>query len=409
MNFTKIIASPQSIIRHNVKLINMPGIYNSYLLNINELRFNPYNKRLAKEIMSFEYTSNTKIGYDTQSQEFIYKLLSSIKHNKFTRKDILNNGLIRNIVVDLQGTIIDGNRRIAILKQLISTATDESIISKFSQIDIIVIPRILSEREINEYETKLQIAEDSKVEYDVINMYLKVDGHLKEVGRQRTKKEYTTIAKLMGSKYTWQTIENMNKTFQEMKLYLAFFPDQSNNYNLLENRHDQFKQLVIFNKYYESKSIKSNYPLTYNNFKKIKDILYIFISLGMRANPNFRDLVPKKTAGKSPLSSDEGLKLVHNWILDNKLNKFVIENPSSSHSVFSSEYLNDYIKKLNFHLNNKDPLLSYEDNIYKIEQKLKNVYEVTKHKSNANNNILISIDNCALYIKQIKKRLNNDT
>jgi phosphopantetheine adenylyltransferase len=120
--------------------------------------------------------------------------------------------------------------------------------NKLKEINCIVIPKTLNKNEISEYETKLQMAEDSKLEYDPINIYLKVNKLLKEKKEEILNQEarYKAVSQLMGStKYNKNIIKTFGETFDVMEYYLISIGKEKK-YKELEHKEDQFKNFSKF-------------------------------------------------------------------------------------------------------------------------------------------------------------------
>jgi hypothetical protein len=120
--------------------------------------------------------------------------------------------------------------------------------NKLKEINCIVIPKTLNKNEISEYETKLQMAEDSKLEYDPINIYLKVNKLLKEKKEEILNQEarYKAVSQLMGStKYNKNIIKTFGETFDVMEDYLTSIGKEKK-YKELEHKEDQFKNFSKF-------------------------------------------------------------------------------------------------------------------------------------------------------------------
>jgi phosphopantetheine adenylyltransferase len=120
--------------------------------------------------------------------------------------------------------------------------------NKLKEINCIVIPKTLNKNEISEYETKLQMAEDSKLEYDPINIYLKVNKLLKEKKEEILNQEarYKAVSQLMGStKYNKNIIKTFGETFDVMEDYLISIGKEKK-YKELEHKEDQFKNFSKF-------------------------------------------------------------------------------------------------------------------------------------------------------------------
>lgn len=396
-----------SIISSNIKLPNINGLFDVYKIEPIKLQFNPFNDRFAKEFHDYEKRTNKKLGFDKDSQIYIYKQLSALTRNKITKKDIIKNGLLRNIVIDITGTVIDGNRRLSIILDILHNSKKD-IAERFKFINVVIVPRKLTKDEIEDYETKLQISEDEKLPYDAINISLKINKYLKKF-KNEGKGKYRKVSNLMGINYTVPNIKEEEDMFIEMEAYLSHY-SQNKNYLLLEKKSDQFKNISKFRKNFNKKKLKTNYDLTFSNYKRVMNILYVFLSLGLRANPNFRKLIPSTDMSKSPLSRLEGIEMLEKYINDNSLDNFTKKHTSKPNKIFNNEILQSAIKTVNEELNDSNPSVKYQKLIFDSEKKMKKLYEAVNKKQvrQLSNDEKKSIDNIITFINSIKKGINNE-
>lgn len=293
-----------------VKLPNIEGNYKKYKVNVDHLFLNPYNDRFAMELSESENINKKKVGYDFDSQQSLQKLLweSNKEKNNKTLQDIVKNGLLRDIVIDLSGTVLDGNRRVTIVRKILEKLRkDTNIVNRFQYIDVVLIEKKLSEKEIREFETILQMSEDEKLEYNPINVYIKISNLMNNSLKTSDKEKIADVAYKMGAKYTISDVTKRLKIFNEMKNYLIDI-NNSQHFKMLDGRQDMFAQLQIFKENFRNKKLKCEYDLNFSNYERVSKILNILIALKYETH-KFRAIIPGiKNITKTPLATLDGLK-----------------------------------------------------------------------------------------------------
>ncbi|MDM8167304.1 hypothetical protein [Roseovarius sp.] len=92
------------------------------------------------------------------------------------------------LLIREDGTVLNGNRRLASMRQLI--ATDPDRYGGFSTVRAAVLPEGLTEQEIEFIEAALQMAPDLKLDYGWINRRLKLRQHAADMGPDRVVEAY---------------------------------------------------------------------------------------------------------------------------------------------------------------------------------------------------------------------------
>lgn len=292
-----------------VKLPNIEGNFKKYRINIEHLKFNPFNDRFAVEISEASQLDGKVVGYDEDSQKSLEKLLweSNVAKNKLTMQNMIDNGILRDVVIDLSGTILDGNRRIAISKMILKkNANDVNLVRKFTHVEVVLVEKHLTEKEIRSFETQLQMSEDEKLDYDPINVYLKVNRLFNESSFEKKEDKIKEIARQMGAKYKASDIQKKLDVFKVMESYL-FKLKKNGQWSLLKDRADMFEKLHAMKQNWDEGKIQTEYVRTFPNYQKLYDILVIFVALKLEGK-KFREIVPGiKNTLKSPLSTNAGI------------------------------------------------------------------------------------------------------
>jgi len=179
-----------------------------YKINLDFVIYNRWNGRIGSLVKSYEHESGAELNAsDKKCCEIIEKFLwqSNIHANKATYENLKEQGQKEYGIVTKDGVIIDGNRRVMLLRQ----KADE-LKEKPGFFIAVVLNQKLSDnrKEIIRLETAYQMGEDAKVDYGPIEKYLKckdmieagfkVDEIAKTMGvRDGNIEEYLQIMDLM--------------------------------------------------------------------------------------------------------------------------------------------------------------------------------------------------------------------
>lgn len=154
---------------------------NVYKIPLDYLIYNKYNGRIGTLVKSYETQYGLLNPEDEKDKAKIEKFLyeSNRGRNKDTLKDLKKYRQLKHGIVTSTGKIIDGNRRAMLLNKIYSNRKDfnkkgEDVSWGKYFLAIILDDNISDdERKIQELETLVQIGEDSKVDYNSIEKYLK--------------------------------------------------------------------------------------------------------------------------------------------------------------------------------------------------------------------------------------------
>jgi hypothetical protein len=139
------------------------------------LRFNTKNGRILMDVASLnEATGERSIDVeDIESQELIYNALwdSNLERNSRTLEDLQLKGQQVPGVVTSDGVIIDGNRRASLLIKL--QILNPSRNFTFKAVKLALSSDDENGKTLEAFEIEKQISEDTKVDYNPINKYIK--------------------------------------------------------------------------------------------------------------------------------------------------------------------------------------------------------------------------------------------
>ena len=225
--------------------------FKTYRIPLEYLVYNVLNGRIGSMVkvhqkqykeLNAEEENDKKVLAD-----FLWK--SNPNKNKHTLENIIANRQEKFGIVTADGIVIDGNRRFMILNKIYNNRDHYKKIYKkcHSNIDsceyfeAIILPHALAEnkKEILRLETRYQMGQDEKLDYDSIEKYLKCE-QLKGYGltsrdiAQEMNIKDTDVDKLLGVK------KMMDKYLLKLDESSKGYEDM---YTMLDGKEDQFVQL----------------------------------------------------------------------------------------------------------------------------------------------------------------------
>ena len=164
------------------------------VLPITHIIYNADNVRIRDKVLTqFEIENTDTEKFDQQfyskrenfeTQKFIHSILSELAHDPnadiYTR--LKQTQLQRDpILIDTNGVIVDGNRRMSSIRELYTESPSE--FPEFNEIECVVIPR--ADRQNNkEYEHQIHFADTLQLEYTWLNKALEAQ-RLEAQGKDR--------------------------------------------------------------------------------------------------------------------------------------------------------------------------------------------------------------------------------
>lgn len=139
---------PMDLIIYNVENGRIASLVKSYEREHSSL--NPEKEEDAKQIAQFLYDSNDIA-------------------NKKTKRNIVANGQLETGIITCDGVLVDGNRRVSLMRQIISDSSfSTSERARCEKFRAIVLPEDADKKEILRLETTFQMGADEKVGYNAI-------------------------------------------------------------------------------------------------------------------------------------------------------------------------------------------------------------------------------------------------
>ena len=144
-----------------------------YQFRLSHLHYNKANGRIKAEVSELEAQLGRKLDMpDAKDRDRIRDLLLSIRkdENDKIREDLRRNGQLQPGIVTCDGTIVNGNRRRALLEQLYEETHDE----KYNSLDAHVLPSDITKSEVWLIEAGIQLSAPQQLDYSPINHLLKL-------------------------------------------------------------------------------------------------------------------------------------------------------------------------------------------------------------------------------------------
>lgn len=311
---------------------------NVYKIPLEYLVYNKYNGRILSRTQSLE-NQKQKIDAETEEGKILIEQLlwdSKPDRNKKTLESI-KNGQEKVGIITKDGIIIDGNRRVMLLRKS----------GKFDYFKTVVLDVTLEENplEIEKLETSYQMGEDEKLGYNPVEKYLKSKGLYQKLTSKKfqadniDKKAIKKIADWMGEPD--QIIEDYLVIMETMEDYLDYL-DYNGIYTQLDGREDQFISLTKWlNNFYGKESSRGFDGYRDDDVDDLKVIAYDYIRIkyeGKKFRYIAHGLKPNHFFGNKKIWSD-----FRDFHFDNK--EKIIEEKIDSNSNNLHAHLDDRDKR----------------------------------------------------------------
>ena len=291
--------------------------FNVYLIPVEYLAPNVLNDRIAWKIREFEAAKGRKLSPDSpEDVEYVYELLEkeSPKENEKTLRDLAEKGQQVDGIITKNGIIIDGNRRATLLRKLFKGAASRfnKNLEEFRFFKAIILSEDIDDKEIMALETRIQIGEDKKLDYNPICLYIKVDNLSAAEYNDQQIANYMNI--------TEGEVKERREIFRLMNEYLEAI-GKPNHYTLLEGLEDQFiNTKTVFKRMDNGTYQTHDWDYTDEDVANFKQVCYDYLRAKFEGK-KYRDILigkPNKTNGVFIKKSvwEEFLKN-HENIIDN--------------------------------------------------------------------------------------------
>jgi hypothetical protein len=203
--------------------------------------------------------------------------------NEATLKDLADKGQMVDAIITKDGVVIDGNRRFTLLRKLFhgEAAKFKQPVERFRFINAIILEEDIQDNEILALETQIQIGENRKVDYNPINIYIKVDNLLKAGYNE------SMIASYMNVEIS--EVKDKIAIFRVMNDYLNFI-NKVDHYTLLDGLEDQFIKTKNLFKKLDNNSYQVDWNYTDDDITNFKGVCYDYLRSKFEGK-KYRDLL----------------------------------------------------------------------------------------------------------------------
>ena len=203
-------------------------------LPLSYLVYNIRNGRFAAELMELEADLGRFVDPLNPEDAGLLEELLLRESNAATYliRDIQRRGQLNHGAIAHDGRIVDGNRRVAVLRRLYEETGEE----KFNYFEAVRLPPDITPKDLWRIEAGLQLAYDLKAAYGPINELLKIrEGLQAEISRR-------VMAIILGGDNTVQKVKEKEERLSLITEYLAH-TGQPNKFSAAERRHEHFINL----------------------------------------------------------------------------------------------------------------------------------------------------------------------
>ena len=279
------------------------------LVPIDLLRFRIQNKRLRSNIISYKKRGDG-IDLDTGDQDRVQDIIQKMlfEKDKSATKDLIagleKDGQRREAVITCDGFLIDGNRRLAVLKHLYDRTRDP----RFSRMNVVILPgnsknndigesvRIdsggpPSEKEILKIEKERQFSREGKSEFTNLDKAISIREELEFFD---SKEDYIKNEN-SGVKYSLKKeLKTINDTYlgplEQVDMYLKW-KNKDQEYDTISNKWNALRDIHIhmWSKYYPREIAIEN-QLDPDDAIPLQEILFNVVEMGKEPTSDGRKM-----------------------------------------------------------------------------------------------------------------------
>lgn len=197
--------------------------------------FSAQQTEIARKCLPKEFFEKGQEATDAQQAQHVI-LVKLAKQGTESVTPIFSvlqeEGQRESILITHTGLLVNGNRRLAAMRELSKLGNDGSIDDRFTNVRCAVLPADITRDEIDDIEAALQARPQTKLEYDWIG-----DARLvrRQVEKGRSTKEVAD--RLRRNK---NEIENVLQSLDEAELYLSEWVMKPGEYDLLQDGQQIF-------------------------------------------------------------------------------------------------------------------------------------------------------------------------
>lgn len=295
----KIKSSKERIVKTGATLpIRKGQVFDVYKVDIDLLVPNFLNDRITWRTLEYEAANNIKLSSENETDvDYVYETIwqETQSENRKTMEDLATKGQQVDGVITNDGRIIDGNRRVTILRKLFNGDAKKfnRSVDDFRFFNCIILDEDISDNEIMALETQIQIGTDEKVKYNRICLYLKVEN------LRKANYNDEQIRSLMNLKSV-NEVKEFKEVFLLMNQYLNTI-GKSHYYTLLDELEDQF---IATNRVFkkldnETYSTADDWDYSKEDVANFKEVCYDYLRSKFEGK-KYRDVLigrPNKSNG----------------------------------------------------------------------------------------------------------------
>ncbi len=231
---------------------------------------NVLNDRIAMHIKEYEQEIGRKLDFENiEDIEYVFEKIENINknENKRTLEDLAKKGQEDYAVITSNGIVVSGNRRTTLLRKLSKGEASKynRLCDEFNFLKCIVLDDSYTDKDIMKLETITQLGKDKQVDYNRINLYIKVD-NLYNAGFN-----YVQIKECMSQKDE-RTVKDMHDLYKFMVNFLEDI-GKPNHYSILDGLEDQMIKTQSFLKKVENKSYDCDWEYNDNDVANLKQVM----------------------------------------------------------------------------------------------------------------------------------------
>ena len=206
-----------------------------YRFQLDDLAYNKANGRIKAEVLEKEAELGRILNqFDDNDKKILREILLSIRRdeNDKIKEDLRKNTQIFPGIITVDGVVINGNRRKALLEELFEETNDE----KYRYLDIHILPSDINKSELWLIEAGIQLSAPQQLDYSPINHLLKL--------REGINSGLTMPQ--MASRIYGVSEEQLTSDLKRLDLidgYLTDFLGKEGKYYLVKNLNEHFINL----------------------------------------------------------------------------------------------------------------------------------------------------------------------
>lgn len=245
-----------------------------YRFQLDDLAYNKSNGRIKAEVIEKEAElGKTLDQFHQGDSKIIGDILLSIRkdENDKIREDLRKNTQITPGIVTVDGIVINGNRRKALLAELYQETHDD----KYKYLDAHMLPSDISKAELWLIEAGIQLSTPQQLDYSPINNLLKL--------REGINAGLSSAD--MASRIYGVSEDKINNDLERLSLideYLSVFLEKEGKYYLVKYLDNHFINLLNILSYFKNpRGIRRDWNPTEDDINELKLVAFYYIRMRM--------------------------------------------------------------------------------------------------------------------------------